>query len=294
MVEHPRVSERIADVVIHIFLIACMFVCVIPLWHTLMASLSDGQLLVAHNGIVWKWITADGMPNWAGYQKIFQYSDMAIIKSYAITIGYVFGNVIVGLFINVIGAYVIYRRPKAGPFLMAFFLLTMMFSGGTVPTYMVVNNLKMTNTALSLILPGCTNAMFLIMVLNGFKQVPQETIEAAEMDGSGHFTIMFRILLPQSMGLVLVTVINQAIITWNSWFEASIYVTSAKELWPLQLWIRQVVADNSNIMTSTTPDWDKYLVPYCVIIVATIPVLIAMPFVQKRMQKGALVGAVKG
>lgn len=294
MVEHPDLSERTGDVLIHAFLIVCMFACVIPLWHTLMSSLSDGQLLVAHSGIVWKWITADGKPNLAGYMKTIQYSDMAVIKSYAITIGYVVANVLCGLVINVIGAYVLYRRPKAVGFLTIFFIISMMFNGGTVPTYMVIHKLGLTKTALSLILPSCTNAMFLIMVLNGFKQVPAETVESAELDGAGHFTIMFRIMLPQAMGLTLVTVINQAILTWNAWFEASIYVTSEKNLWPLQLWIRQLVADNSNIMSASVPDWDKYLVPYCVIIIATLPVLIAMPFAQKQLQKGALVGAVKG
>ena len=294
MVEHPGIQERTGDVMVHGFLFLCMFVCAIPMWHTLMASLSDGQLLVAHSGVLWKWITADGRPNWEGYLKTIQYSDLAVIKSYAVTIGYVIANVACGLFINVIGAYVLYRRPKAAPFLTIFFIISMMFNGGTVPTYMVVHKLKLTNTAMSLILPSCTNAMFLIMVLNGFKQVPSETVEAAELDGAGHFTIMFRVLLPQAKGLTLVTVINQAILTWNSWFEASIYVTNSKNLWPLQLWIRQLVADNADIMSASIPDWNKYLVPYCVIIIATVPVLLAMPFVQKQLQKGALLGAVKG
>lgn len=294
MVEHPSPSERVGDFGIRVFLLLCMFACVIPLWHTLMASLSDGQMLVAHSGILWKWITTDGMPNFAGYAKTINYSNMAVIKSYGITLGYVVANVVIGLIINVIGAYVLYRRPKAVGFLTLFFIISMMFNGGTVPTYMVVHKLGLTKTPLSMILPSCTNAMFLIMVLNGFKQVPEETIQSAELDGAGHFTIMFRVLLPQAMGLTMVTVINQAILTWNAWFEASIYVTSEKSLWPLQLWIRQLVADNADIMSASVPDWDKYLVPYCVIIIATLPVLIAMPFGQKQLQKGALVGAVKG
>ncbi|MBD5533635.1 MAG: carbohydrate ABC transporter permease [Lachnospiraceae bacterium] len=294
MIEHPGIRERIGDVCIYLFLILCMLICIIPLWHTLMASLSDGQLLAAHTGVLQKWITADGTPNWSGYLKTLQYSDHAILKSYLITILYVIANVLCGLIINVTGAYVLYRKPKAAPALTIFIIISMMFNGGTVPTYMVIKSLGMTGTAWSLIIPSCTNAMFLIMVLNGFKQVPDSTIESAELDGAGHFTIMFRILLPQAKGLTLVTVINQAILTWNSWFEASIYVPNNKELWPLQLWIRQVVADNADIMSASTPDWNKYLVSYCVILIATVPVLLIMPFVQKQLQKGALLGAVKG
>ena len=277
MVVHPSLGERVADVIIGIILLACMALAIIPMWHTLMASLSDGNLLLAHNG----------------YIKTLSYDDMAIIKSYAYTILYVVGNVLVGLVLNVIAAYVIYRKPKASGIMMLFIIISLMFNGGTVPTYMVIRNLGMTGTVWSMILPDCTNAMFIILTLNAFKQVPKSTIEAAELDGAGHFTIMFRILLPQAMGLVTVTMINTAIISWNAWFNAMLYVPSDKNLWPLQLWIKQIVADNATLTTATSPDWNRYLVSYCVIIIATLPVLIAMPFAQKQLQKGSLMGAVK-
>lgn len=293
MVENPTIGQRIADACIWLILLVCMFICILPMWHTLMASLSDGQLLIAHEGVAWTWITADGKPNFEGYIKTLTYSDFALLKSYGITIMYVVGNVLCGLVINVIGAYVLFRAPKAGPILTLFVLLTMMFNGGVVPTYMVVNALGLTKTPMSLILPGCTNAMFMILILNGFKQVPASTVEAAELDGAGHFTVMFHVLLPQAKGLTIVSVINTAILSWNAWFEASIYVTNQRQWWPLQLWIKQVVADNENIINAATPDWNKYLVQYCVILIATLPVLIAMPFAQKRLQEGALMGAVK-
>ena len=177
--------------------------------------------------------------------------------------------------------------------MMLFIIISLMFNGGTVPTYMVIRNLGMTGTVWSMILPDCTNAMFIILTLNAFKQVPKSTIEAAELDGAGHFTIMFRILLPQAMGLVTVTMINTAILSWNAWFNAMLYIPSDKKLWPLQLWIKQIVADNATLTTATSPDWNRYLVSYCVIIIATLPVLIAMPFAQKQLQKGSLLGAVK-
>ena len=293
MVVHPSLGERVADVIIGIILLACMALAIIPMWHTLMASLSDGNLLLAHNGVLWKWVTADGKPNWDGYIKTLSYDDMAIIKSYAYTILYVVGNVLVGLVLNVIAAYVIYRKPKASGIMMLFIIISLMFNGGTVPTYMVIRNLGMTGTVWSMILPDCTNAMFIILTLNAFKQVPKSTIEAAELDGAGHFTIMFRILLPQAMGLVTVTMINTAIISWNAWFNAMLYVPRDKNWWPLQLWIKQIVADNATLTTATSPDWNRYLVSYCVIIIATLPVLIAMPFAQKQLQKGSLMGAVK-
>ena len=216
------------------------------------------------------------------------------MKSYLITIMYVAGNLLFGLIFNVIGGYVLYRNTKIGGFLAIFVILTMMFGGGIVPTYMVVRKLGMVGTPWALMLPSCTNAMFIILALNAFKQVPDSTVEAAELDGAGHFTIMFRVMLPQAMGLIMVSLINTAIISWNSWFEASIYVPNNPELWPLQLWIKKIVAENASIVNVAVPDWNKYLVSYCVILIATVPILMAMPYAQKQLQKGSFVGAVKG
>lgn len=293
MVVHPGIGEKIADIIIILFLILCMLIAVIPLWHTLMSSFSDGQLLIAHEGVAWKWITKDGGINLVGYLKTLNYNNFAILKSYGITLLYVVGNLVFGVTINVISAYVLYRKPKLAPFFTVFLMFTMMFGGGVVPTYMVIRKLGMVGTVWSMIIPGCTNAMFIMLTLNGFRQVPVSTVESAELDGAGHFVIMFRILLPQAMGMVVVTMINSAILSWNAWFEASIYLSQKRELWPLQLWIKQIVADNASIVNAASPDWDKYLVSYCVILVATLPVLIAMPFAQKQLQKGSLMGAVK-
>lgn len=294
MVVHPRPLGRLADVLIIVILLLAMFICVVPMWHTLMTSLSDGKLLQAHEGMVWWWVTTDGKPNFKGYIKTINYTDFAILKSYVITIMYVVGNVFFGLILNVTAGYVLYRKTKFGGVIAIFILLTMMFGGGIVPTYMVIKKLGMVGTPLSLILPGCTNAMFMIIAMNAFKQVPESTVEAAEIDGAGHFRVMFEIMLPQAMGLIMVIIINTAIMSWNSWFDASIYVTNSPELWPLQLWIKKIVADNAAIVTVAVPDWNKYLVSYCVILIATIPILMAMPFAQKQLQKGSFAGAVKG
>ena len=282
-----------ADVIIIAVLVVIMFICLVPFWHTFMASLSDGQLLTAHDGMLWWYVTEDGLPNWGGYEKTLTYSDFAIIKSYAITIAYLIYNVAIGFVINVIGGYVLSRKTKLGPFLTIFIMFTMLFNGGIIPTYMVVSRLGLLNNPLSLVLPSCTNAMFVVLGVNAFRSVPEATIESAKLDGTGHFGLMFRIMLPQAMGMFIVSMINTAIISWNAWFEASIYITSQRDLWPLQIWIKQLTADMGDFAMQTNPDWNSYIVTYCVIIVSMVPILLAMPFVQKQLQKGSLAGAVK-
>ncbi len=288
MVDKPTPLGAVADVLIVLFTIICIFICVIPVWHTFMSSFSDGLVLMSHEGVVWKWI---GRFNLGGYKYLF--ADSSIIRGYANTLIYVLGNIACGLVVNVLGGYVLSRPTKLKGFLTMFLMLTMMFSGGIVPTYMVVRALGMTGTVWSLIVPGCTNAMFIILMMNAFRMVPESTVEAAHLDGAGHITVMFRIMLPQAMGIGMVTIINTAIIAWNAWFEASIYVTGQRELWPLQLWVKQIVANNQEFLNYTNPDYDRYLIQYAVIIGATMPILIAMPFFQKRLQKGSLAGAIK-
>ena len=100
MVVHPGPGERVADVIIIAILVLCMFIAIVPMWHTVMVSLSDGQLVIAHEGILWKWLTGDGSINLAGYERTIDYSDYAILKSYAITLLYVVGNVVFGLVIG--------------------------------------------------------------------------------------------------------------------------------------------------------------------------------------------------
>lgn len=199
-----------------------------------------------------------------------------------------------GLVLNVLAGYVLSRQSKLRGPLMMLVLVSIMFNGGLIPTYMVIRALGLTGTPLAIILPGCTNAMFMVMVMNGFLQVPVETVEAAQIDGAGHFQMMFQVMLPQARGLVLVTMINTALMAWNAWFEASIYVPRTKEWWPLQLVIRDFISRNQDFLNYANPDYNRYLVQYVVIVLATIPILLLMPFFIKKLEENMVLGAVKG
>lgn len=281
------------DIVLVIIMLIFMFIAVIPVWHTLMASLSNGAQAFSHKGLFWGWVNTEGGINFSGYAKTISYSDYAILKSYGITLVYVAGNVLLGLVLNVIGGYCLSVKTKLYSPMVIFFTLTLMFGGGMIPTYIVVSKLGLTDNIGSLIIPNCTMAMNFIIVMNAFKSVPQSTIEAAKLDGAGDFRIMFQIMLPQAMGLTTVVMINTAIGTWNSWFEASIYVPNSPNLWPLQIWIQKLSADTANILQSPNPDWDNYLVQFCAIFVTMLPIIIAMPWLQKKLQNTSLMGAVK-
>lgn len=288
MIQDKSASGLFADAIIILILIIIAFACLVPLWHVLIASISDGQSLLRHSGLL---VWPVGQTTLDGYKLVLR--DNSILSGYFNTLTYVVGEVGFGLLLNVLAGYVLSRRNKLRKALTIFVVFTLLFTGGTVPLYMVVRSLGMVGTRWSLILPQCTNAAFLVMMVKAFESVPESTVESARIDGAGHLRTMFQVMLPQCFSYVLVIMINTGIIAWNAWFQASIYVPSAKNLWPLQLWIRSLVATNKDFMNWTNPDYSRYLIQYSVIILATLPILLLFPFFQKRLEKGMAMGSVK-
>ncbi|MCR4676253.1 MAG: carbohydrate ABC transporter permease [Sphaerochaetaceae bacterium] len=289
MVETHTRGEKVIDVILIIVMVLVAFVCVVPLWHCLISSISDGKSLMQHEGLV---VLPVGGISLEGYALTLR--DSSIMMGYLNTIIYVVGNVFFGVIINILAGYVLSRKTKLKSPLTAFVVFTMIFSGGTVPLYMVCKSLGMVGTRWALILPHCTNASFVIMCIKAFESVPQSTVEAARIDGAGHLRVIFQIMLPQCFSYILVVIVNTAIIAWNAWLSAAIYIPSDKSKWPLQLWIRELVANNAEFMNWSNPNYSRYLVQYCVIAIATIPLLMCFPLFIKRLEKGMAQGAEKG
>lgn len=289
MVEHKSIGDRIVDVIVYILVALVAFCSVIPMWHVLMISLSDGQLAMAHEGLMWKWV---GDFNLVGYKLIFR--DSSIISGYMNAIIYTVGATAIGFFLSATMGYALSRDTKLKTPVTLALMATMLFSGGMVPTYMVIKALGWVGTRWALLIPGCTNSMFMIMMMNAFNSVPQEMYEAARIDGASHFRTMSQIMLPQAMNLGSVIILNSVVGQWNSWLPASIYVTNQKSLWPLQLWIKQIVADNENFLRSSNPDYNRYLIQYAVIIAAILPIIVLFPFFQDKLEKGVIAGGIKG
>jgi len=281
-------ANNLANVIIGILLLGVAFVSVIPMWHVLMASLSDGKRLLAHEGLLW---LPEGEANLGGYKIMF--ADLSILKGYLNTIIYVVGVTGFAVFFNTLGGYVLSRETRMKGILTIFVTFTMLFSGGLIPSYMVIRSLGWVGTRWALLIPGCTNAFFLVMLMNAFRNVPASTVESARIDGAGHIRVMFQIILPQAKSMLTVVIIQTVVMQWNSWFPASIYIPNKRDLWPLQLWIKQLVADNANILQAANPDYNRWLIQYVVIVAATLPILVAFPFFQKRLEAGMLIGGVK-
>ena len=289
MVETPTAGDRVVDIVVVILCGLVAFCSVIPMWHVLMSSFSDGKTLLAHEGLV---LLPVGEFNLDGYKHIFK--NAGIVSGYLNAIIYTVATTACGFMLSTITGYALSRKTKIQPIIIGMIMFTMLFSGGMVPSYMVIKSLGWVGTRWALIIPGCTNAMFMVMMMNAFNGIPKEMYEAARIDGAGHFRTMTQIMLPQAMNLGSVIILNSVVGNWNSWLPASIYVPNNKKLWPLQLWIKQITADNENFLNTSNPDYSRYLIKFAVIIAAILPIVVTFPFFQDKLEKGVIAGGVKG
>ncbi|MBQ6256074.1 MAG: carbohydrate ABC transporter permease, partial [Clostridia bacterium] len=256
------------------------FICLIPLWHVLMASVSEPRLLMASSGILFAPL---GKATLEGYGIVL--SNSAVIEGYGNTLLYVAVNAIVGTFLTAIAGFLVSRKNfRLAKPLTAFIMFTMIFNGGLIPSYMVIRGLGLINTRWAIILPALMNAYFIIVMKSSFEQLPAAYEESAKLDGAGPVRILFQILLPLVKPTLVVVIMFAIIGQWNSWYPASIYLPRVREKWPLQLIMRSLLIQNdvSKLLTSSNDanhviNMTGNLVKYCVTIVGTLPILVAYP-----------------
>lgn len=271
-------------------------VCILPVWHVVMASVSNPRLLMGASGLLLKPL---GEITFEGYQMVLQ--NRSVLLGYWNTIIYVVSTAFIGAILTAIAGYLLSRKNfKLAKPLTAFIMFTMIFNGGLIPTYMVIRSLGMINTRWAIILPSLINAYYIIIMKSAFEQLPESFEESAKLDGAGPATALFRILLPLVKPTMVVVIMFNVIMQWNSWYSASIYLPKARDYWPLQLIMRSLLIQNdvSKIITSSSEanqivNMTGNLVKYCVTVVGTAPILLAYPFAQKYFVTGVTLGGVK-
>lgn len=296
MVEKKSLSRIIFIIINYTLLTAFCIACIAPIWHVLMASISDPKSLMASTGIVW---FPRGQITSIGYELVFKNENILI--GYVNTLLYVSATTFIGTVMTLIAGYVISRERLLLKSPITFFILfTMIFSGGLMPTYMVIKGLGLIGSRLSVIIPGVINGFFIVMMKSSFEQLPDSFEESARIDGAGPVLILVKILAPLVKSTVAVIIMYTVIMQWNSWFPASIYLPRNREKWPLQLFMREILVQNdtakilSGADVAGKTDFAKNLVKYCVTVVGTLPLLVVYPFAQKYFEKGVTLGGVKG
>lgn len=285
-------GERIFSVINVIFMVGIIVATLYPIYHVLMSSFSDANLLMAHRGLLLK---PTGFSTYA-YEYILNFKP--VWTGYKNTLIILVAGVALNMLLTLFGGYFLSRRDvKWRNLIMIMITVTMYFSGGIVPCYMVINTLGMNDSLLALIIPSALSTYNLIIMRTGFQGIPTGLEEAARIDGAGHMTILFRICVPVIMPTIAVLLLYSAVGIWNAWFYAAIFIRSS-ELQPLQLVLRQILMDSdiqemTNVSMADTEAL-KGTIKYAVIIVSTVPILCLYPFLQRFFEKGVMVGSLKG
>lgn len=285
---HIKMStgERIFQVFNYAFLAVLAFVCIYPMWHVLMASFSSSAELMAHQGLLFKPLNF----TLECYERVF--ANKYVLIGYVNTIKWLVLGITSSMLMTILGAYffsrrdVLFRRP-----LMILVTFTMFFSGGMIPTYLNIKQLHLNNTIWGLIIPFCISTYNLIILRTSFESVPESLLEAAKLDGAGNVQILVRIMLPLTKATLAVLVLYYGVTIWNSWFWASNILQNREDM-PLAVFLRDILIQNQmQAMDSGMPTAEG--IKYALIVVATVPILMIYPFIQKYFTKGVMVGAVK-
>ena len=291
-----NVSHLIADIIKIIVLIALAAVCLLPMWHVIMGSLSDPLTLAASNSFLF--FPISGKFSIEGWKIVFR--NNLILRGYLNTIFYTTASTVLGVFLSMLGAYVLSKKKLFWKVPIIVFLIIPMFvSGGLIPFYIVVYNLGMTNTVWAMIIPGCCNIFGIILIRNGIASIPESVIEASEIDGAQHMTVLLRIVLPLSVPYIAVVAMFSVIGQWNSWLNASLFISKAYEkLYPLQLIVREIIVrGNTGGVTAGSGikvDFYKESIQLVTIVASSLPLILIYPFVQKHFEKAVILGGVKG
>ena len=283
-------ADHAFNAVTYMVMTFVLIVTLYPFWYVVVGSLSSMAHLIKNGFVLWP----DGL-HLDAYAQVFR-NDLVPV-AYRNTLIVTIGGTALSMLLTIMGGFVLSIKKLPGRTAFTFFFVfTMMFSGGLVPTFLVVSRLGMIDTLLALFVPGAISTYNMILMRNFFQSVPESLYEAASIDGESLPGYVFHILLPLSGAAIATITLFYAVSYWNDYFTSIIYIRNSR-LWPMQTLLRQVLqtAQMENMMYD---DARKSVAPEtlkdAMIVITMIPILCVYPFVQKHFVKGVMVGSVKG
>ena len=286
---YHTLENIIFDAIVYLVMAFVLICCLVPFIYMLAVSFSGTKPLI--NGEVFLWpkdFTLDS------YKQIFTYPNF--FKAYGNTFLYAVGGTAIALIMTSLMAYPLSKTFLWGnKFFTKMVVVTMFFSGGLIPNYLLLNSLHLVGTLAAMLMPFAINSFNLIILINFFRSIPNEIEEAALIDGLGYFGILRRIVLPLSTAAIATIGLYYAVFFWNDWFNSLIYLKS--DQYPVMMFLRNIVNGTMVIGTgsgSAEKTTIAISVKSAVIITSTVPIIVIYPFLQKFFVKGLTIGGVKG
>jgi putative aldouronate transport system permease protein len=290
------ISDKLFYLTDYVILAFCGVIVLVPLINIVAQSLSDPQSILSGRVFLWpRNFTLDT------YRRIL--ANKFIVTGYMNTLIYMSVGTVINLILTILCAYPLSRTEFSGRNIFTLILaFTMMFSGGMIPTYLVVRNLGLIDSRWAMWLPGAMAVWNMILARTFFQNsIPKEMYESAELDGAGDTTILVKIVLPLSVPIIAVLVLFYAVGHWNSYFDGMLYLRS-QNLFNIQLILRIAISNISQLLSQSGGNIAAQqqalalgeAAKYVIIVISMLPVLIIYPFVQKHFIKGIMIGAIKG
>ena len=286
---------RVGDLVIALICFILMLVCLLPMIHVLAASLSTPDEMIKNEVVLWPkgW-------NTEAYKTVL--TTEKYVRSLGWTVILTIICTILSITLTVCTAYpLIYPNLRGGKFISFIILFTMYFSAGTIPSYLLLNNLKMLDTPFALIIPNCISVFNVIIMRSFFYSVPDSLREAAEIDGAGPIRVMIKVYLPLSLPVLATLSLFYAVGRWNGFSDALMYLKSSesRNYWPIQLLLYNIIRAATQTSEQATQEgfFDAGVsktIQMATVMFATVPILLVYPWLQRYFVTGVTIGAVKG
>jgi len=290
-------GDRVLEVFTTVILVLILIIVGYPLIYVVSCSFSSSKALSASRVLLWPVDLS-----LAGYNFVFQYRQVWI--GYRNTIFYTITGTTLTMLFQILMAYPLSKRDYQGKgLILKLMLIAMMTSSGMIPTFILKMNLGMVGNISAIILSGLVGIRNVFMLRNSFMHsIPGELFDAAKIDGANDFQCLVQLAVPLAKATISVLVLYAAVGCWNDYFNALIYLSGKQDLWPLQLFLRNIMTSAQGIDQGTLTTTEQAAmqdsgieqIRYCLIVITTVPVLVMYAIVQKYFQKGVMVGSVKG
>jgi len=284
-------AEKVLDIINLIFLSIISFLCLYPFYNILVTSIND-PTDAARGGITF-WPRVFSLES---YKMVFQNED--IINAFYVTVARTMIGTIIAVLFTAAFAYGVSKRELMGrKFIMSMTLVTMYFGGGLIPTYILIAKwLHLKNNFLAYIIPNMFNVFNAIIMMTFFSSIPREIEESAKIDGANDVTVFIKLIIPLSMPVLATIALFNGVFHWNSWFDAMLY--GGSKLKTLQQILMQIINTNNNVSVLAGNLGFKAVssesIKLATMVITTLPIIFAYPFLQKYFVKGIMIGSVKG
>jgi putative aldouronate transport system permease protein len=281
-------GDRISGAAINLILVLVGVLSLFPLLFVVSMSLTPYSEVIKNGGFV----VIPKSVTFEAYKYLFQTKELPqsmLVSLFTATVG-----TAINLILTMLGAYSLSRRTLHGrKVILLMIVFTMLFNGGLVPTYLLIQSLGMLNTVWALIIPSAVATYNLLIMKTFFEGLPEELFESARMDGAGELKVLFRIVVPLSIPSLMTVGLFYAVANWNSFFSAVLYI-SDPHLNPLPIVVRKLLLLSNSVDNATDDVVPTPTLQMASVIIASLPVLVVYPFIQKYFTKGVLIGAIKG